>query len=157
MLKHVVMELLTQHFTAVQLEALTRFHESSQGQAILRKHLQARQTEKPPEDASDLPGARTEAARRFMTTFQMERFFGGMTRRQMPRSEDSPESVSKWIHAWYEQVFAPLEFEREVHVDTRRELDALTEFFRSGDGRTIAARAGPFVGDLMKMLDALGK
>lgn len=40
---------------------------------------------------------------------------------------------------------------------TRRELDALTEFFETRDGQAIAAGAGAFAGDLMKALDALGK
>jgi hypothetical protein len=150
------MELLTRYFTDAQLEALTRFHESSEGQAILRKHLHGWETETFPESASDDLASRREAARRFMTTFQMERFYGAMIRQRMPPSEDSPESIAKAIRTHYE-LFAPLELEREAHVYTRRELDALTEFFETRDGRAIAARAGMFVGDLMNALERWGR
>jgi hypothetical protein len=146
------MELLTRHFTGAQLEALTRFHESLEGQAILRKHLQGWEVETFPESASEDLASRREAARRFMATFQMERFYGAMIRRRMPPSEDSPESIEKAIRTWYE-LGAPLMLERVAHVYTRRELDALTEFFETRDGRAIAARAGAFVGDLMNVLE----
>lgn len=90
-----VMELLPRHFTAAQLEALTRFHDSPEGQAILRKHVQGQETRTPPENAADDLSSRLEAARRFMTTFGMERFYGAYIRRVMPPSEDSPESIEK--------------------------------------------------------------
>jgi hypothetical protein len=150
-------ELLARHFTAAQIEALTRFHESPEGQAILRKHVQEREAETPSENASDDLLSRRESARRFMTTFQMERFYGAYIRGVMAPSGNRPESIEKAIRAWYEEVFAPLEFEREVHVYTRRELDALTKFFSTRDGEAIAARAGAFAADLMKTLGALGK
>jgi hypothetical protein len=86
-----------------------------------------------------------------MTTFRMERFYGALIRRRM-----SPESIEKAIRTWYEP-YAPLELERLAHVYTRRELDALTGFFRTRDGQAVAARAGAFVGDLMNFLDAPGK
>jgi hypothetical protein len=75
----------------------------------------------------------------------------------MAPSANRPESIEKAIRAWYEHEFAPLELERETHVYTRRELDALTKFFSTRDGEAIAARAGAFAADLMKTLGALGK
>lgn len=149
-----IVRFLSKYLTTSQIEAVSRFYASREGQAILRKGSRQVGPSVPSEDSTDTPADRRVAAQRYMALINFEQVYGDMVRgvaRKLPSDKNREKLFAEMARGYTGMVQD--EIDRMTRYFTRREIDALTRFYSTPAGRALGNVAGAFGEELGPLIE----